>query len=117
MSTQPRDAVFHELDALIQHGWGDVPRRKIPENWREIIAERYDLVGLIEEAAIPAVPIPSEVDRGRQLAQVLMANEKRRRSEAERIRRKYKPRLSRSERLARMCAEMKANSGKRRVKS
>lgn len=29
------------LDELIRAGWGEVPREKIPENWRETKPQRY----------------------------------------------------------------------------
>jgi hypothetical protein len=30
-----RDECFQELDALIGAGWGDIPRNKIPADWRD----------------------------------------------------------------------------------
>lgn len=81
MSTQPRDAAFVVLDAMIARGWGDVPQAKIPANWWHIVRERYDVKGLVVEAAAAITKeLPAQKLEWVRQAKIVMDNERARRT-------------------------------------
>lgn len=91
-----RDPIFAELDAmnaedllvdeLIAAGWGDVPRRKIPENWRDIPREvkERDLERIRAEELTPEKERIEAIERSNvrvftSLVERVTENERRRR--------------------------------------
>jgi len=99
------------LDELIAAGWGDVPRRKIPENWRDIPREvnQQDLDRIRAEELTPEKHRIAAIDYQNKrasfaLAERVMANEaarhgnRRRREEEMRQRQRVLRREAKSHR-------------------
>lgn len=130
MSQKKREAVFAELDELIASPFADVPQTRIPENWRAIIAEQYDVEGLMREAAEAMREIDLEAERSPEAIQVhalaarVAENERMRQARAgirarRRIARPRKPQptttADRERELRARMQEQRANEKARRL--
>lgn len=75
MSAVARAPIFATLDAMIAAGWGSVPQRLIPENWRDIPREvnQQDLDRICAEELTPKkVRIRAIEDHNMQAAWALV---------------------------------------------